>query len=149
VFGAGSLGLSIKQMIETTPGSGLRLIALVEDDPSKIGKKIQGFKIIHPDDLPMLVKEHGVQELILAVNNLSAIRRNLIIEDGLRLGIKVRAVPPASEWIKGQLSLRQIKEVKIEDLLGRDVIDIGAQEIERQMKGKVYLRYRRCGFNRQ
>jgi FlaA1/EpsC-like NDP-sugar epimerase len=137
VFGAGSLGLSIKQMIETTPDSGLRLIALVEDDPSKIGKKIQGYKIIHPDGLAMLVKDRGVQELIIAVNNLSTIRKNLIIEDCLRLGIKVRAVPPASEWIKGQLSLRQIKEIKIEDLLGRDVIDIGAHEIERQMKGKV------------
>ena len=137
VFGAGSLGLSVKQMIETTPDSGLRLIALVEDDPSKIGKKIQGYKIVHPDGLPALVKDQGVQELIIAVNNLSLVRKNRIIEDCLRLGIKVRAVPPASEWIKGQLSLRQIKEVRIEDLLGRDVIDIGASEIERQMKGKV------------
>lgn len=137
VFGAGSLGLSVKQMIESTPDSGLRLVALVEDDPSKIGKKIQGHRIVHPDGLPMLVKDHGVQELILAVNNLSADRKNRLIEDCLRLGIKVRAVPPASQWIKGQLSLRQIKEVRIEDLLGRDVIDLGKDELERQMKGKV------------
>jgi FlaA1/EpsC-like NDP-sugar epimerase len=137
VFGAGTLGLSVKQMIENAPDSGLRLIALVEDDPSKIGKKIQGYEILHPDGLSMLVKNHGVQELIIAVNNLSAERKNRLIEECLRLGIKVRAVPPTSQWIKGQLSLRQIKEVKIEDLLGRDEIDLGKEEIERQIKGKV------------
>ncbi len=59
VFGAGSLGLSVKQMIETTPGSGLRIIALIEDDPSKIGKKIQGYKIIRPEGLSSLVKDRG------------------------------------------------------------------------------------------
>jgi len=137
VFGAGTLGLSVKQMIETATDSGLRLIALLEDDPSKIGKKIQGYRIIHPDGLSNLVKDHGVKELIIAVNNLSPERKNQLIEECLRLGIKVRAVPPASQWIKGQLSLRQIKEVKIEDLLGRDVIDLGKQELERQIKGKV------------
>jgi len=87
-------------MIETTPGSGLRLIALWRTIRVRFGKKIQGFKIVHPDGLPTLVTDHGVQELIIAVNNLSASRRNLIIEDCLRLGIKVRTVPPASEWIK-------------------------------------------------
>lgn len=137
VFGAGSLGLSVKQMIESSPDSGLRLIALVEDDPSKVGKKIQGYRIVHASDLPRLVREHGIQELILAVNNLSPERKNKLIEDCLVLGIKVRAVPPASEWIKGQLSLRQIKEVKIEDLLGRDEIDLGQEELERQIRGKV------------
>jgi FlaA1/EpsC-like NDP-sugar epimerase len=115
----------------------LRLIALVEDDPSKIGKKIQGYRIVHPDGLAMLVKEQGVQELIIAVNNLSADRKNRIIDECLQLGIKVRAVPPATEWIKGQLSLRQIKEVKIEDLLGREVINLGKGELERQISGKV------------
>jgi FlaA1/EpsC-like NDP-sugar epimerase len=137
VFGAGSLGLSVKQMIETSTESGLRLIALIEDDPSKIGKKIQGFRILHPDGLSALVKDHGVKELIIAVNNLSPERKNRLIEDSLRLGIRVRAVPPASQWIKGQLSLRQIREVKIEDLLGRDVIDLGKQELERQINGKI------------
>lgn len=137
VFGAGSLGLSVKQMIESSPESGLRLIALIEDDHSKIGKKIQGYKILHPDGLSTLVKDFGVQELIIAVNNLSAERKNILIDECLRLGIKVRAVPPATQWIKGQLSLRQIREVKIEDLLGRDVIDLGKDELERQIKGKI------------
>lgn len=137
VFGAGSLGLSVKQMIETAADSGLRLIALIEDDPSKIGKKIQGYRIIHPDGLQNLVDKYGVQELIIAVNNLSPERKNRLIEECLRLGIKVRAVPPASQWIKGQLSLRQIRDVKIEDLLGRDEIDLGKEELERQIKGKI------------
>ncbi len=137
VFGAGNLGLSVKQMIDTTPDSGLRLIALLEDDPSKIGKKIQGFRIIHPEGLESLVRDSGVQELIIAVNNLSTERKNQLIEDGLRLGIKVRTVPPTSQWIKGQLSLRQISEVNIEDLLGREVIEIGNEDIARQIKGKV------------
>jgi FlaA1/EpsC-like NDP-sugar epimerase len=137
VFGAGSLGISVKQMIESSPESRLRLIALIEDDIYKTGKKIQGHRIVRSDELPALVRDRGVQEIIIAVNNLSPERKNRLIDDCLRLGIKVRAVPPASEWIKGQLSLKQIKEVRIEDLLGRDVIDIGQEELEREIKGKV------------
>ncbi|HMJ67984.1 MAG TPA: nucleoside-diphosphate sugar epimerase/dehydratase [Cyclobacteriaceae bacterium] len=137
VFGAGSLGISVKQMIESSPESRLRLIALIEDDIYKTGKKIQGHRIFRADELQALVQDRGVQELIIAVNNLTPERKNQLIDDCLRLGIKVRAVPPASEWIRGQLSLKQIKEVRIEDLLGRDVIDIGQDELEKQIKGKV------------
>lgn len=137
IFGAGNLGLSVKQMIETTPNSGLRLIGLIEDDISKAGKKIQGYKIYRFDQLEELVSDYDVREMIIAVKNLSAERRHQLIEECLRLQVKPRIVPPAEHWMKGELSLRQIKEVNIEDLLGREVIQLADQVLMEEVRDKV------------
>lgn len=139
IFGAGSLGLSVKQIIDTSPESGLRLLALLEDDVSKVGKKIQGCRIYATADLTKLVKEFQVRELIVAINNLSIERKNLLIEECFQLQVKVRIVPPAEKWMKGELSLRQIKEVNIEDLLGRDVIKLDDNGVIGEIQAKVAL----------
>jgi FlaA1/EpsC-like NDP-sugar epimerase len=137
IFGAGNLGLSVKQMIETSPGSGLRLMGLVEDDGSKVGKKIQGYRIYSIADLERLAKEQGVKEIIIAVNNLTPERKRQLIDQCFQLQIKVRIVPPADRWMRGELSLRQIREVNIEDLLGREVIRLRDDDVARQFRDKV------------
>jgi FlaA1/EpsC-like NDP-sugar epimerase len=137
IFGAGNLGLSVKQMIETSPGSGLRLMGLVEDDASKVGKKIQGYRIYGSSDLARLVKELGIKEIIIAVNTLSLERKKQLIDECFQLQIKVRIVPPADRWMRGELSLRQIREVNIEDLLGRDVIRLQDDAVGREFRDKV------------
>jgi FlaA1/EpsC-like NDP-sugar epimerase len=136
IFGAGHLGLSVKQMIETSPGS-LRLVGLIEDDPSKVGKKIQGYRIYGVGEVSKLREELGVKEIIIAVNNLSLERKKTLIEQCFQLQIKVRIVPPADRWMKGELSLRQIREVNIEDLLGRDVIRLSDDAVAREFRDKV------------
>jgi FlaA1/EpsC-like NDP-sugar epimerase len=137
IFGAGNLGLSVKQMIETSPGSGLRLVGLIEDDGSKVGKKIQGYRIYSHTGLETLVKEQGVKEIIIAVNNLTPERKRQLIDQCFQLQIKVRIVPPADRWMRGELSLRQIREVNIEDLLGREVIRLRDDDVARQFRDKV------------
>jgi FlaA1/EpsC-like NDP-sugar epimerase len=137
IFGAGNLGLSVKQMLETTPNSGLRLVGLLEDDPSKVGKKIQGYKIFHAHELAKIAEAIDVKELIIAVNNLTVERKNQLIDDCLKCQIKPRIVPPAEQWMKGELSLKQIKEVNIEDLLGRDVIKLADEDLKRDISDKV------------
>lgn len=137
IFGAGNLGLSVKQMLDAAPNSGLRLVGLIEDDPSKAGKKIQGYKIFPSSDLATIAENFDVKELIIAVNNLSVERKNQLIENCLKCQIKPRIVPPAEKWIKGELSLKQIKEVNIEDLLGRDVIKLADEDLIRDIGGKV------------
>lgn len=137
IFGAGYLGLSVKQMIETSRESALRLVGLIEDDISKVGKKIQGHRIYRSVELERLVKEQDVKEIIIAVNNLSIDRKNQLIEQCFQLQIKVRIVPPADRWMRGELSLRQIREVNIEDLLGRDVIRLRDDELDSEFKDRV------------
>lgn len=137
LFGAGNLGLSVKQILDSTPHSGLRLAAILEDDVNKVGKKIQGVRIYSASQLQKLAVDHGAKELIVAVNDLATDRKNMLVEECLQLNIRVRMVPPMDRWMKGELSLRQIREVNIEDLLGRDVISLDNPEIVREIKGRA------------
>jgi FlaA1/EpsC-like NDP-sugar epimerase len=139
IFGAGHLGLSVKNVIESTPYSGMRIVAILEDDVNKAGKKIQGVKIHHARELPRLAESFGVKELIVAVNDLSSDRKSQLVEECLQLNIKVRMVPPVDRWMKGELRLRQLREVRIEDLLGRDVIQFDNPELARAIGGRSVM----------
>lgn len=137
IFGAGQLGLTVKNMIESNSSSRMRVVALLEDDPNKVGKQIQGSKIFHSLDLEKVVKQSGIKELIIAVKDLSLERKNQLVDQCLGLHLKVRIVPPVERWVKGELSLKQIKEIKIEDLLGREEIVMEDGELKRDIAGMV------------
>lgn len=134
VFGAGNLGISVRQVLENSGGQ--RLVAFMEDDENKVGKKLEGLRIHSIKDFEQLVVDTNAKELIVAVNNLTPERKAQLVDEAVRLHVKVRIVPPAERWIKGELSIQQIKELKIEDLLGRDVITLGNEVLEREIRGK-------------
>lgn len=139
IFGAGHLGLSVKQVIENTPNSDLKVLGWIEDDDKKVGKKVQGISIFHSNELDRLVNNFHVKEVIVAVNNLSLERKDKLMEDAVRLQIKVRMVPPADTWMKGELSLKQIKQINIEDLLGRDVITMENGPLLQEIEGRTVV----------
>jgi FlaA1/EpsC-like NDP-sugar epimerase len=138
IFGAGQLGIAVKHIIDTNPNNRLKVVAFLEDDIRKAGKEIQGTKIyLASHDFHRLLKEWSVKELIIAVNELSLERKNQIVEDCLKYRIRVRSVPPVEKWVRGELDLRQIKEVNIEDLLGRESIVIDNRQVRKDIQGKV------------
>jgi FlaA1/EpsC-like NDP-sugar epimerase len=138
IFGAGQLGIAVKHIIDTNPNNRLKVVAFLEDDFRKAGKEIQGTKIwLASHDFQKLLKELSVKELIIAVNDLSLERKNQLVEECLKYRIKVRSVPPVEKWVRGELDMRQIKEVKIEDLLGRESIIIDNKQVRNDIQGKV------------
>jgi Predicted nucleoside-diphosphate sugar epimerases len=137
IFGAGQLGIAVKHIIDTNPNNRLKVVAFLEDDERKAGKEIQGTKIyLASHDFQRLLKEWSVKELIIAINDLSLDRKNQLVESCLKYRIRVRSVPPVEKWVRGELDLRQIKEVNIEDLLGRDSIIIDNRQVRKDIQGK-------------
>ncbi len=136
IFGSGHTGIITKHVIDSSAGS--RVIGFVEHDENKIGKVLDGTKIYsaHPRYLQELINTFNVDELILTVKNLSPEIKNEMVDICLRNQVKARIVPPAERWVRGELSLNQIKNIHIEDLLDRDAIHINSQNVERQLKGK-------------
>jgi FlaA1/EpsC-like NDP-sugar epimerase len=129
VFGAGSLGMITRHILETDSGSKFKVVAFFEDDDSKTGKVMNGIKIYDTKNLAERIEELDIAELIIAVKELSAERKDEIAEICLSKKIKVRIVPPADKWVKGEFRVRQLKTVNIEDLLGRDSIKLGEDEL--------------------
>ncbi|ELR70622.1 UDP-N-acetylglucosamine 4,6-dehydratase [Fulvivirga imtechensis AK7] len=136
VFGAGQLGMVTKQVIDGTDGSKYRVVGFVEDDIRKVGKNIHGTPIYSGQELNSLLDLLSVKELIIAVKDLSVDRKNEIVDICLEQDVKVRTVPQADDWVKGELSLNQIKEINIEDLLGRESIQLDNMAVCDQLQNK-------------
>lgn len=140
IFGAGSSGIITKQIIDNDPSSSVKVVGFVEDDSNKIGKVISGVHIYSSEkDFEGILQEGRINEVIISVQNLPISRKNEIVDTCLKYNVKVRYVPPANTWVKGELSLKQIKEVNIEDLLGRESINLEKENIQKEISGKIIL----------
>lgn len=136
IFGAGQLGMITKQLIESDDHSNYRVVAFLEDDLRKVGKVINGTSILAASDLELQLESLGAEELIIAVQNISVERKNGVVDACLKEDVKVRTVPKVNEWVQGELSLKQIKEIKIEDLLGRESIKLNNAAIREELLNK-------------
>jgi len=139
IYGAGEAGLITKRTLDRDKGTKYKVIAFVDDDPNKSGKKLEGITIHPITTLEKLLNKGEIKHLIIAIQNISPERKQIIIEAGLTHKINVFNVPPVSSWINGQLSFKQIRKVNIEDLLGRDPIQLHLQDIKKEIFNKTIL----------
>lgn len=140
IFGAGRHGLTTKQVLENDMSSNVKIIGFLEDNTRKINNVISGIRIYSArQDFEKLAIKHNPQELILAANNIPVDRKNELVDQCLEFGIKISTVPSADQWIGDEFNPNQIKEIKIEDLLGRNVIDIQNKYVSKELTGKSIL----------
>lgn len=137
IFGAGEAGIIAKQAIDRELGENrMRIVAFVDDAKTKIGKKLDGIDILSALEANRLFAKGQVDRLILSVQTLSKERRQELVDMALRHGVRPLDVPPVNRWINGELSVRQIRELRIEDLLGRDAIQLNQQDAFASMSEK-------------
>jgi FlaA1/EpsC-like NDP-sugar epimerase len=139
IYGAGESGLITKRTLDRDAGTKYRVLAFIDDDVSKHGRKLEGTTIVGPDKLPELLKKNDIAHVILSIQQISPGRRQEIIEMCLANDTRVLTVPPVQNWINGELSFRQIRKVRIEELLERDPISLHEDNIREQLKGKTIL----------
>jgi FlaA1/EpsC-like NDP-sugar epimerase len=139
IFGAGESGLITKQAIDRDPRSKIEVIAFIDDDPGKQGKTLDGKSIYSRIKLNELITQNNVGEVIIAIPNLDVKQKSLFITEALRYGVQLSNIPPISQWTGGQLSARQIREIRIEELLGRETIMLESQHVVHQINDKTVL----------
>ncbi|KEO75298.1 polysaccharide biosynthesis protein [Anditalea andensis] len=140
VFGAGEAGILAQSIFANDNKVKKRVVAFLDDDINKAGKKLSGAKIyMGLQMLPEIVQKYNVQELVISVQKLSSNRKRQIIDECLSLGIHATIIPPVNEWINGSLMPNGIREVKIEDLLSRESIDLDNSRVKEDLFGKVVL----------
>lgn len=139
IYGAGEAGMITKRTIDRESQSGIEVVAFLDDDKSKTGKKLEGTDIYSGLKLKDFLSSGKVDEVILASQVLPSQKRKEIISTALDFNVKVRQLPPVSQWIGGELSVRQIRDIKIEDLLGRESIVLDDSNIRKHIKGKRVL----------
>ncbi|WP_179006898.1 polysaccharide biosynthesis protein [Winogradskyella forsetii] len=140
IFGAGNSGMLTYDAIRNDTKNGVEVVGFIDDDERKIGKKINLLNVYSIDSIDEdFIEKHKVEEVIISIQNIDPTRLLQITGSLFSLGLKVKIVPPVQSWIDGDLSVGQIKEVKIEDLLGRDPINIKNPDLEEQYDNKVII----------
>lgn len=139
IFGTGPTGMAVKTIIQQELGVSNRIVAFLEGKPNKIGKKLDGIHILHHSSFADLILRENITTLLLADPDMDAKLKKDLIEKALQNDIEALTVPSATHWINGQLSFKQIKSVKIEDLLSREAIKLDVKNIGNQVKGKTVL----------
>ena len=140
IFGAGNSGMITYDVINNDNTNGLEIIGFIDDDERKIGKKINLLKVYSLDDITKeFIEKNKVEEVIISIQNIDPARLLQITGNLFALELKVKIVPPVQSWIDGDLSAGQIKEIKIEDLLGRDPINIKNPDLIEQYDNNVIL----------
>ncbi len=140
IYGTNKSAQMARQIIEENQGNQYKVIGYMDDDKKHIGKVVNGVNIFDArKDLEMIMSNKGVKELIISSRSISVERKNELVDVCLEKNIKVRIVPPVEDWVKGELSINQIKDINIEELLERDSIKLDNFNISQELKGRKIM----------
>jgi FlaA1/EpsC-like NDP-sugar epimerase len=141
VVGAGDAGGLVLREMLTTRLAGYTPIGLVDDDPRKRHMRLHGVKVLGTTaDLPRLLRERKPDEVHLAIPSAAGETRNRIVSACRAARVPVRTLPAVHELLDGDSNLlRQLREVQVEDVLGRDPVQLDPEEIGGYVRGRVVL----------
>lgn len=139
IFGAGETGVATKRTLEHDTRTSFTVIAFIDDDKKKHNKSVDGVKVVSFDDFKDLVITVPVDELIVASFSMTPQRKNEVVDFCLDHDINVLTVPPYNQWADGSFAPRQLRTMRIEELLEREPIVIQNEQILKEVKGKRIL----------
>lgn len=140
VVGAGSAGRMIIRDMSTTDKSNNRVVCIIDDNPNKKGRYIDGIKIVGGRDMILAAaKEHMVDTICIAMPGAKAEDRRDILNICKETGCELRNLPGIYQLVSGDVKVDNLKKVEVEDLLGRDSIKVNMDEIFAYIEGKTIL----------
>jgi len=140
IIGAGSAGAAMIKEIQLHPELGLLPVAAIDDDPLKKGMRLYNVPIIGGRELiPEVIKQYNIEETIIAIPTLGKKAFNEIYDLCSQTGCRVKSLPSVSQLIDGTVLIKQVRDINIEDLLGRDPIQLDVVEIAEFLENKVIL----------
>jgi FlaA1/EpsC-like NDP-sugar epimerase len=137
IYGAGSAGRQLANEISHSPN--LKVVGFIEDDDRLHGAHLDGIKVSASSQVELAIASSFASEIWLALPSVSTRRRKQIISNLSGLKVVVRTLPSLSELANGQVSIRDIRELDIDDLLNRDVVPPQQLLLTKHIQGKVIL----------
>ena len=141
IVGAGDAGEQILRSILSAQSNIFEPVGFVDDSPVKQGVLIHGVKVMGKiDDIPRIIKEQRIESMIVALPSADSFVIRKAVEQARKAGIKnIKIVPTLTEIVDGKVSIADLKELKIEDLLGREPISFDFEAIRKFIQDKKIL----------
>lgn len=141
LFGAGNMGHNTYNLLHLGSRNRYRVVAIVDDNPQRIGKHINGVPVRPLSQLSadLLSRIGGAQELIIAIDDVDPERLRRISNVAEKLPLKIKVIPPSSKYIEGAVAAQHIRTLKIADLLGRKAINIDNPVVLESLFGRTIM----------
>jgi FlaA1/EpsC-like NDP-sugar epimerase len=140
IYGAGDAGMITYQALTSDLQSNTIVCGFIDDNEKKVGKKIDLLNVYSASKInDDFIDKNNIDEIIISIQNITPVRLLEISGKFFKIGIKVKIVPPVKSWIDGDLSAGQIKDIKIEDLLGRESIKIKNNALTAEYDNQIIL----------
>ena len=140
IIGAGDAAFFLIKEIENSWRVHNNVVCVIDADPKKIGSKILGVPIVGNDrKIPWAVEKYGVQEIFIAIPRLSGTKKKSLLDICKNTGCKLRILPSMAQIVNDEVSVSNLKEVEIEDLLGREPVKTNLDEVMGYISERVVL----------
>jgi len=140
LVGAGRAGVAVMREISGRGDTGLDVVGFVDDDRMKHGTQIHGKRVLGSlADLENLANEHGVKQVIITIAAARAAAIRAIVKACESAGLRTRIIPGLYEILQGKVSISRFRDVDIEDLLGREPVELDTDRIRRLLTGRTVL----------
>ncbi len=140
IIGAGEAGAIMIREFRNNPEKAQKVVAALDDNPDKIGKRIAGVKVVgDTSQIRRVCRKYSIDDIIVAIPsaNRKAIRQ--IVTECNKTRCKVKIVPTIRDLINEKVSISTLRDVDIDDLLGREAVQVNLREISGYIEGKIVL----------
>lgn len=137
IYGAGNAGAQLANAIRRDSAS--HVVSFIDDKPGLVGRDVAAIRVHSPTEIGRLITQYGVKEIILSIPSLSAARRKEIVAHIGGFGVRIRTLPPISDLISGRYLISQIREIDIDELLGRSSIPPDRGLLREMIEGKIIM----------
>lgn len=137
IYGAGIAGTQLANALHQQRNK--YVAAFLDDDPELKGREIGGVRIYSPSELPHLIETMGVKEVILSMPSLKSTARQQLISDLSQHAIKIRALPSLNDLASGHYLISQVREIDIDDILGRSSVPANPDLLQQMIDGRSIL----------
>jgi len=140
IVGAGAAGQMIAREIHDNPALGMIDVGYVDDDKAKVGTRIQGLRVLGGhEQIGEICRAQKIDEIIIAVPSARASKVRHIVEHCRESSARFRILPAVGELIDGKASISVLRNVNIEDLLGRDQVKLDMELLRREITGQTVM----------
>ncbi len=137
IYGAGTAGVQTATAMAVS--GQYHLLGFIDDDPSKVGRSVNGAQVFAASAVPDLVSKSGVTDILMALPSASRSRRNEIIQGLQTLPVHIRTLPAWSDLASGRITASDFRELDVEDLLGREPVPPDTALLGQNLTGLVVL----------
>ena len=140
IIGAGDAGAALASEFLNNPRRGFRPVAFFDDNPSKHGKLVHGVPVLgRPDEMQRLLDKDSVAKIVIAMPSAAARRVREVVQLATQAGLKVETLPSLAELTSGRARASRVRPVEVQDLLGREAVDLDSDGIKKLIEERVVM----------